>query len=111
MNMSLFKILNEVWFVKLHRDIVHHEENSRDKMSLILVIKIYVCSNSNLEGIEGSFAQNIVEEEGAKLEVVWLNQKFSQPSPRLSVYPSCMLDRSMIVQRVGGRSLMYVCHA
>ena len=47
MNMSLFKILNEVWFVKLHRDIVHHEENNRDKMSLVLVIKIYVCSNSN----------------------------------------------------------------
>jgi len=111
MNISLFKILNEVCFVKLHRDIVHHEENSRDKMSLVLVIKIYVCSNSNLEGVEGSLAQTIVEEEGAKSEVVWLNQKFSQPSPRLSVCPSYMLDRSMIMQRVGGRSLMCVRHA
>ena len=34
-------------------------------LSLILVIKIYVCSNSNLEGLEGSVAQTIVEEEGA----------------------------------------------
>ena len=80
-------------------------------MILILVIRIYVCSNSKLEGVEGSFAQNIVEEEGAESEVVWLNQKFSQPSPGLSVCPSCMLDRSMIVQRVGGRSLMCVRHA
>ena len=36
-----------------------------DELSLILVIKIYVCSNSNLEGVEGSIAQTIVEEEGA----------------------------------------------
>ena len=26
MNMSLFKFLSEVWFVKLHRGIVHQEE-------------------------------------------------------------------------------------
>ena len=26
MNMSLFKILNKVWFVKLHRGIIDHEE-------------------------------------------------------------------------------------
>ena len=25
-NLSLFKILNEVWFVELHRGIVHQEE-------------------------------------------------------------------------------------
>ena len=80
-------------------------------MSLVLVIKIYVCSNPNLEGVEGSLAQTIVEEEGAKSEVVWLNQKFRQPSLGLSVCPSCMLDRSMIVQHVGGRSLMCVRHA
>ena len=43
--------------------------DSRDKLSLILVIKIYVCSNSKLEGVEGCVAQTIVE-EGAKSEVV-----------------------------------------
>ena len=36
-----------------------------DELSLILVIKIYVCSNSNLEGVEGSVAQTIIEEERA----------------------------------------------
>ena len=56
--------------------------------------------------VEGSVAQTTVESE-----VAWLNQKFSQPSLGLSVCPSCMLDRSMFMQRVGGRSLMYVRHA
>jgi len=65
-----------------------------------------------LEGVEGSVAQTIVEEEGAKSEVVWLNQKFRQPSLGLSVCPSCMLDRLKYVQDcVGGRSLMCVHHA
>ena len=82
MNMSLFKILNEVWFVKLHRDIVHHEENSRDKMSLVLVIKIYVCSNSNLEGAEDSVAQTIIEEKGAMGSQRWFDKtKGSTNSP------------------------------
>ena len=73
MNMSLFKILNEVWFVKLHRDIVHHEENSRDKMSLVLVIKIYVCSNSKLERVEGYVAQTIIEDEAVKGDQRWFD--------------------------------------
>ena len=37
-----------------------------DELSLILVIKIYVCSNSKLEGVEGCVAQTIVEDEGVK---------------------------------------------
>ena len=40
-------------------------------------------------------------------EMVSLNQSTLE----LYVCPSRMLDRSMFVQRVGGRSLMYVCHA
>ena len=46
--------------------------DSRDKLSLILVIKIYVCSNSKLEGVEGCVAQTIVEEEGVKGNQGWL---------------------------------------
>ena len=34
-----------------------------DELSLILVIKIYVCSSSQLEGVEDSVAQTIIEEE------------------------------------------------
>jgi len=40
--------------------------DNRDVLSLILVIKIYVSSNSNLEGAEGSVAQTIIVEEGVK---------------------------------------------
>jgi hypothetical protein len=35
-------------------------------MSLILVIKIYVCSNLKLLGVEGRVAQTITVEEGVK---------------------------------------------
>ena len=40
---------------------------SSDKLNLILVIKIYVCSNSKLEGVEDSVAQ---KDEGVMSEVV-----------------------------------------
>jgi hypothetical protein len=36
------------------------------------VIKIYVCSNSKLEGFEGCVAQSIVEEEQVKGDQRWL---------------------------------------
>jgi hypothetical protein len=39
--------------------------DNRDELILILAIKIYVCSNSNLERVEGSVAQTIIEEGGA----------------------------------------------
>jgi len=45
-------------------------EDIRDKLSLILVIKIDIRSNSKQEGVEGCVAQTIIEEEGAKSEVV-----------------------------------------
>ena len=47
--------------------------DNRDEVSLILVIKIYVYSNSNLEGVEGSVAQTIVEEEGALGSQRWFD--------------------------------------
>ena len=33
------------------------------------MIKIYVCSNSKLEGVEGCVAQTIIEDEGVKRAV------------------------------------------
>ena len=44
----------------------------RDKLSLILVIKIYACLNSKLEGVEGCVAQTIVEDEGATRSQRWV---------------------------------------
>ena len=46
--------------------------DNRDVLSLILVIKIYVCSNSKLEGVEGCVAQTIVEDEGATRSQRWV---------------------------------------
>ena len=43
MNMSLFKFLNEVWYVNLHRGIV-------GSLSLVLMIKIIFILNSILQG-------------------------------------------------------------
>jgi hypothetical protein len=47
--------------------------DNRDELSLILVIKIYACSNSNLDGVEGSVAQTIVEEKGATGSQRWFD--------------------------------------
>ena len=52
-----------MWFIKLHGGIV-------GLLSLILVIKNMFVQNSKLEGVEGSVAQTIIEEKGAKSEVV-----------------------------------------
>ena len=46
----------------------------RDKLSLILVIKIYACLNSKLEGVEGCVAQTIIEDEGAKRNLKWFGK-------------------------------------
>jgi hypothetical protein len=44
-----------------------------DTLSLILVIKIYVYSNSMLEGVEGCVAQTIIGLEGVKGDQRWLS--------------------------------------
>ena len=47
--------------------------DNRNELSLVLVIKIYVCSNSKLQGVKGSVAQTIVEEEGATGSQRWFD--------------------------------------
>ena len=70
MNMLFFKILNKVWFVTEGH--CSSLGASRDKFSLILVIKIYVYLNSKLEGVEHCVAQTIVEDEGATRSQRWV---------------------------------------
>ena len=52
-----------------------------DELSLILVIKIYVCSNSNLEGAEDSVAQTIIEEKGAMGSQRWFDKTKGSTNP------------------------------
>ena len=49
-------------------------------MSLILVIEIYICSNSKLEGVEGCVAQTIVE-EGAMGSQRWFGKTRGLANP------------------------------
>ena len=70
MNMSLSKFLNEVWFIKLHRDIVHHEENNMDKNEFSFSDQDLCLFKLKLEGVEGCVTQTIVEEK--ELSQRWL---------------------------------------
>ena len=42
--------------------------------------------------------------------MVWLNQRFNQSFLKLSVLSFCMMNRLMLVQRIGGRSQMFVSY-
>ena len=79
--------------------------DNRDKLSLILVIKIYACSNSNFEGVEGSVVQTIVEEEGATGVRDGLTKPKVQPILSGAICFVLLHDGSFgFVQHVHGRS-------
>ena len=74
-------------------------------LSFIFSDQNYVCFKLNCRELREELHKPPLKMKELKdSDVVWLNQRFSQSSLKLSVLSFCMMDRLMFVQRVGGRS-------